>query len=46
MYAGNGFGRRRPEGWVERRRYFRKLTAKEQPSADPKVKEKSADSPK
>lgn len=26
MYADNGLGRRRPEGWAERRRYFRKIT--------------------
>ena len=25
MYADNNFGRRRPEGWAERRRFFRKL---------------------
>jgi hypothetical protein len=41
MYSGNGFSRRRSEGWVERRRYFRKLLAKAQPEADGKAKEKS-----
>jgi hypothetical protein len=44
MYAGNSFSRRRSEGWVERRRYFRKLLAKIRPEADAKSKEKSAGS--
>ncbi|MGH9391197.1 MAG: hypothetical protein ACRD1Z_16425 [Vicinamibacteria bacterium] len=42
MYAGNNFSRRRSEGWVERRRYFRKLLAKIRPKVDGKAKEKSA----
>jgi hypothetical protein len=46
MYAGNSFSRRRPEGWVERRRYFRRLTAKAQAPADAKAKEKSPESSK
>jgi hypothetical protein len=41
MYADNNFSRRRSEGWVERRRYFRKLLAKIRPEADEKAKEKS-----
>jgi hypothetical protein len=45
MYAGNSFSRRRSEGWVERRRYFRKLLAKAQP-AEGKAKEKSSGSSK
>jgi hypothetical protein len=40
MYAGNGFSRRRADGWVERRRYFRKLLAKVRPAGE-KAKEKS-----
>jgi hypothetical protein len=40
MYAGNSFSRRRSDGWVERRRYFRKLLAKVRP-ADEKAQEKS-----
>ena len=46
MYAGNSFSRRRAEGWVERRRYFRKLLAKIRPEVDEKPKEKSAGSSK
>ncbi len=42
MYAGNSFSRRRSEGWVERRRYFRKLLAKIRPEVESKAKEKSA----
>lgn len=38
MYAYNGFGRRRPEGYSERRRYFRKLLAKAQPESREKTK--------
>jgi hypothetical protein len=46
MYAGNGFSRRRPEGWAERRRYFRKLLAKTRPETDARAKEKVAVSSK
>ncbi len=46
MYAGNSFSRRRSEGWVERRRYFRKLLGKVRPEAESKDKEKSAGSSK
>ncbi len=46
MYAGNLFSRRRSEGWVERRRYFRKLLAKIQGAAEEKAKEKSTGSSK
>jgi hypothetical protein len=46
MYSSNSFSRRRSEGWVERRRYFRKLLAKIRPAADEKSKEKSAGSSK
>jgi hypothetical protein len=46
MYAGNSFSRRRSEGWVERRRYFRKLLAKIRPEVDAKSKEKSTGSSK
>lgn len=41
MYADNGFGRRRPEGWVERRRYFRKLTDKSRNAAAAKAESKT-----
>jgi hypothetical protein len=43
MYANNWIARRRPEGWAERRRYFKRLVAKVQP-VDDKSKEKSAPS--
>ncbi len=46
MYSGNSFSRRRTEGWVERRRYFKKLLAKIRPEVEEKAKEKSAGSPK
>jgi hypothetical protein len=46
MYAGNSFSRRRSEGWVERRRYFRRLLAKIRPEVEPKAKEKSSGSSK
>ena len=46
MYAGNNISRRRAEGWVERRRYFRKLLAKIRPEVDEKTKEKCAGSSK
>jgi hypothetical protein len=39
MYANNVIGRRRPEGWVERRRYFKRLFAKVRPQTDEKSKE-------
>jgi hypothetical protein len=42
MYADNVIGRRRPEGWAERRKYFKRLFAKAQPSADEKSKEKNS----
>lgn len=42
MYASNAIGRRRPEGWAERRRYFKRLFEKAQPSTDQKSKEKTA----
>jgi hypothetical protein len=41
MYSSNSFSRRRPEGWVERRRYFRKLLAKARPEVEEKAKDKS-----
>jgi hypothetical protein len=42
MYSGNTFSRRRPEGWAERRRYFRKLVANSRRvAAEPKPKQKS-----
>lgn len=40
MYAGNTFSRRRPEGWAERRRYFRKLVEKARPETNGQEKEK------
>ncbi|HEY7816873.1 MAG TPA: hypothetical protein VIG29_01540 [Vicinamibacteria bacterium] len=41
MYSGNTFSRRRPEGWAERRRYFRKLLANPRPvTAEAKPKQK------
>ena len=46
MYGDNTIGRRRSEGWVERRRYFRKLLAKIRPEVDEKAKEKSVGSSK
>ena len=46
MYSGNSFSRRRTEGWVERRRYFKKLLAKIRPEVEEKAKEKSAGSSK
>jgi hypothetical protein len=46
MYAGNHISRRRSEGWVERRRYFRRLLAKIRPEAESKAKEKSSDQTK
>lgn len=36
MYRNNTLARRRPEGWVERRRYFRRLTATVPPETQPK----------
>ncbi|MGH9323558.1 MAG: hypothetical protein ACRD21_18355 [Vicinamibacteria bacterium] len=42
MYAGNHIARRRPEGWAERRRYFRRLLAKARPEIAEKTEEKSA----
>ncbi len=42
MYANNAIGRRRPEGWAERRRYFKRLLTKPQPAADEKSKEKDS----
>jgi hypothetical protein len=41
MYANNVIARRRPEGWAERRRYFKRLLLKAQP-AEEKSKEKLA----
>ena len=41
MYSSNSFGRRRSEGWVERRRYFRKLLAKVRPEVEDKAKDKA-----
>lgn len=41
MYADNGFGRRRSEGWVERRRYFRKLMDKARDTAPAKAEPKT-----
>jgi hypothetical protein len=46
MYSSNSFSRRRSEGWVERRRYFRKLLAKVRPEVEEKAKEKSTGSSK
>lgn len=46
MYPGNSFSRRRSEGWVERRRYFRKLLSKARPEVGEKGKEKPARSSK
>ena len=46
MYSGNSFSRRRSEGWVERRRYFRKLLSKIRPESDGQSKEKSPGSSK
>ena len=40
MYANNSIGRRRPEGWVERRRLFKKLFPKARPEAALKPTEK------
>ncbi len=31
MYAYKTIGKRRPTGWVERRRYFKRLLAKTKP---------------
>jgi hypothetical protein len=46
MYANNAIARRRPEGWVERRRYFRRLIAKLRPESAGKSKEKTSNSAK
>lgn len=46
MYANNPIARRRPEGWVERRRYFRRLLAKLRPESVVKSKEKISNSAK
>ena len=46
MYSSNSFSRRRSEGWVERRRYFRKLLAKVRPEAEEKAKDKAPASSK
>jgi hypothetical protein len=46
MYANNSIARRRPEGWVERRRYFRRLIAKLRPESAAKSKEKTSNSSK
>jgi hypothetical protein len=36
MYAYNHYSRRRPDGWAERRRYFRRLTETDRPQAPPR----------
>jgi hypothetical protein len=46
MYSGNSFSRRRSEGWVERRRFFRRLLAKVRPEIEPKSKDKATASSK
>ena len=33
MYAYNQYSRRRPEGWAERRKYFRRLAESDRPQA-------------
>jgi len=46
MYAGNTFSRRRPEGWAERRKYFRKLLQRTRPEGNGQAKEKDSVSSK
>lgn len=36
MYAQKKFARRRPEGWADRRRYFRRLFEAARAESDPK----------
>jgi hypothetical protein len=40
MYASNGSRRKRLVGWVERRRYFRRLLAQARPQDEDRPKEK------
>jgi hypothetical protein len=46
MYGSNGFARRRPEGWAERRRYFKRLLAQARPRLDERPKDKVSGSAK
>ena len=42
MYGNNSIARRRPEGWVDRRRYFRRLIEKLRPESAEKSKQKTS----